>query len=496
MLDSILEFPAELWRNVRIADLFDIAFISILLYSALIWFQETAYRSVVVGIALLAIVYFVARAFDMYLTSLVFQAGLGVLLIALVVVFQEDLRRAFERIAAWGTVPERRRATSATVTADTLVEVVSRMGETRVGALIVVKAREPLSRHYSGGIRLDGQVSRPLLYSIFDPHSPGHDGAVIIEGDRITKFGVHLPLSTNLKEVGGTGTRHSAALGLSERTDAFVIVVSEERGTVSVARHGKLNRVESATKLKSQLQRFLDPALRRPTQAAWKSALTSHGRLKAVSVFFAILMWFLYAYEPQALGTVQRTFVVPIEYRNLARDMYIEGPTPDEARLTLSGSDRAFNLFSPSALSVSLDMSLLQDGDNELTISQENIGLPSNLQLYRVEPRVIQLRAYRMIEVTLPVEVQTIGTLPNGLRVIRTVPVPDAVKALVPKAQRPRPSRILTEPIDLRSTAQSTTVTTRLFLEEYIRLPEGTSREVRVTIEVAGSPQAQPRPGR
>src|SRR6185437_5267675 len=97
-----------------------------------------------------------------------------------------------------------------------------------------------------GGIELDGKLSAPVLTSIFDPHSPGHDGAVVLEGDRIRRFATHLPLSANFQQLGRTGTRHSAALGLSEVTDALSIVVSEEQGTIAVARNGRLTRIADA----------------------------------------------------------------------------------------------------------------------------------------------------------------------------------------------------------------------------------------------------------
>ena len=105
--------------------------------------------------------------------------------------------------------------------------------------MIVLQGNDPLERHINGGTNLDGIVSEPLLESLFDPHSIGHDGAVIIDGNRVTKFGCHLPLSMNTSKYENIGLRHTAALGLAERSDAICIVVSEERGTISLAYHGK-----------------------------------------------------------------------------------------------------------------------------------------------------------------------------------------------------------------------------------------------------------------
>ena len=105
-----------------------------------------------------------------------------------------------------------------------------------------------------GGIELEGKISEPLLKSLFDPHSPGHDGAVIVGNERISRFAAHLPLSKDFKQLAHVGTRHSAALGLAELSDALCIAVSEERGTISVARDGRLRQVNNLQELGSLLQ--------------------------------------------------------------------------------------------------------------------------------------------------------------------------------------------------------------------------------------------------
>src|SRR5699024_11365592 len=110
--------------------------------------------------------------------------------------------------------------------------------------------------HIHGGIKLEGEISLPFLLSIFNPESPGHDGAVLLEDHEITRFGVHLPLSTNLNRQLTSGTRHAAALGMSEHCDALVGVVSEERGVISVAQAGHLFEVDTGSELKNILDDF------------------------------------------------------------------------------------------------------------------------------------------------------------------------------------------------------------------------------------------------
>jgi len=182
---------------------------------------------------------------NMYLTSQLFHAGLTAVLMALVLVFHEDIRMAIERISSWNTLHLRHLGIMSSQTIDTLVGSVSRLAKDKIGALIVIKGRDSLERHLNGGTTLNGTLSISLLYSLFHPQTPSHDGAAVIEGERIDSFGVRLPLSRNIHEVGDAGTRHTAALGLAERSDSFIIVVSEERGTISVAEQGKLIQVPS-----------------------------------------------------------------------------------------------------------------------------------------------------------------------------------------------------------------------------------------------------------
>ncbi len=365
MFPTIVSFFEEIRRTFRFVDAVDILLVSTFLYTALLWFQRTASRGVLIGIVVLAGVYFLARGLDMYLTSLAFHTSFAVLLIILVVVFQEDLRRLLERVSTlrsfnfW-------QVQDISLDRDALVESVFKMAALHKGALIVLKGREPLARHVNGGVVLNGRVSPPLLFSIFDTHTPGHDGAVIIEREQVTQFAAHLPISQNTNEIAGRGTRHSAALGLSERSDSLTIVVSEERGVVSVAESGKLAEMPTAASLKQRLEKFFASAFPAVTQPLWKRVILQHGRLKLLSVSVAIIAWFVLAYDP---NTVQRTFVIPIEYRNLAKGIELDVTAPHEARVTLSGLERHFRFLDPSSLKITLDLTDMRIGFHEIPVS-------------------------------------------------------------------------------------------------------------------------------
>ncbi|MDA1054452.1 MAG: diadenylate cyclase [Planctomycetota bacterium] len=387
MIETILLLFDELRRTFRIVDAVDILLVSVFLYLSLVWFQRTASRGVLIGVAALAVVYFLARGLDMYLTSLAFHTTFAILLFILVVVFQEDLRRMFERVSALRSV-RFIQTPDIDIKWDELVDLVFTLAASKTGALIVVKGKEPLTRHLNGGVALGGHVSKALLSSIFDAHTPGHDGAVIMDNSRIEQFAAHLPISKNTKEIAGRGTRHSAGLGLSECSDSLTIVVSEERGVVSVAEAGTLTEMATADDLKRHLKKFLSAKFPHVTQPFWERFLIQHGLLKILALAIAIVAWFVLAYDPH---TIQRTFVVPIEYRNLARGLVLDETAPNEARVTLSGSERNFRFLEPGSLKVTLDLTDARAGYQEFPITDRNIRLPTNLAPYRIEPRFIRL---------------------------------------------------------------------------------------------------------
>lgn len=390
MFERVVAVLEHIPENVRPIDLFDIGLVALILYSVLVWFRRTASRRALTGLFALGAVYFSARVLDLYLTSLIFHTGFAVLLILLVVVFQDDLRRMLEGVANWSFINPAGPEGSDRTNVDALVEAVFHLASIREGALIVLPGREAVERHLSGGIALNGQMSLPLLYSLFDPSSPGHDGAVVIRNARIERFAVHLPISRNQEQIAGRGTRHSAALGLSESCDALTIVVSEERGVVTVAESGTLREVRSAGALKTSIEEFWRTTYpQSERRALWSRLLLRNWPLKLTALALAILLWFAFAYAPD---TLQRTFVVPIQYTNLPPSLELGDQAPHEARLTLSGSERNFRFLEPGTLNVSVDLVNATAGPYDIGITDRHIRLPVNLSLYRVEPRVLRLQ--------------------------------------------------------------------------------------------------------
>lgn len=470
----------QIAANFRLADLLDILVVTIFLYFILSWLRRRASRSVVIGIGSVVFLYITARMLNMYMTSHVFQAGLTAALVALVIIFQEDIRMAMEQLATLGNFQSKHQLVASNRTVDALVDAVCKLANDSIGALIVLKGKESLDRHLTGGISLNGRISVPLLYSIFHPETPNHDGAVVIEGDRIEKFGVRLPLTHNLAETGNTGTRHSAAVGLAERSDALVLVVSEERGTKSVVENGHLETV-SQEMLRNRLNDFYYRLFPPPKQISRLSWITKNYGLKIVSTVCAIILWSLVAYR---VDTVNRTYTIPVEYRNVPKGLVLEDPEPQDVKVTLSGPERSF-VFDNSILVASLDLGNIRIGNQSIPITEKDINTPKGLSVNSVSPKEFSFRATKTELVNVPVKVKTRGKLSKSLQLDEIKTTPGTVQLLIPQTKKGTFTEVPTEVLDLDQITQSTILRLRVIPPYGMLPPDESQSVVKVTVNVS-----------
>ena len=249
--------------SIQIMDVVEILIITVIVYEIMLWIKNTKAWMLLRGIIMLALFILLAWIFQMH--TILFLAGqtINVLAIAAVVVFQPELRRALEKLGERNLLSSinpfdknRENERFSDMTADSIVSACYEMGSVCTGALIVVEQAIRLNEYEMTGIELDCKVSSQVLINIFEHNTPLHDGAVIIRGDRITSATCYLPLSDNMSISKDLGTRHRAALGMSEVCDALVIVVSEETGLVSVAMGGTLTRGIKREELREKLSRI------------------------------------------------------------------------------------------------------------------------------------------------------------------------------------------------------------------------------------------------
>ncbi|MBI4527530.1 MAG: DNA integrity scanning protein DisA nucleotide-binding domain protein [Deltaproteobacteria bacterium] len=381
------------FRAISISDIIDVAFVAVLLYTAIVWARRTRAALVVRGIFILAAVYMVAREFDLQLTAWIFQGFFAIFLIIIVVIFQEELRQLFERIATWRFSPNFAPPVRSEAV-DVLVRTVADFVKERTGALIVIRGKNPIERHITGGIELNGRISEPLLKSIFDRHSPGHDGAVIVDGNQIARFAAHLPLSKNFQQLSNVGTRHSAALGLAELTDALCIAVSEERGKISVARDGKLWVVGSPQELGAVIQAFLEEKYPPPTRAKFSFQLLKQNWLaKVAALCLALGFWYLFV---PGSKTVEVRYKIPVRVANLPPDFELQRIEPPEVNATFVGPRRSFYLFERRKLRVTIDGALAELGRRTFVVSAQNIEYPKELTLQEISPNTVKISVRKL----------------------------------------------------------------------------------------------------
>ena len=241
--------------DLRWIDFIDIAIVAVLLYYILLWLQGTRAIPLIRGLVLILFIYLGGRVLGLYTINWLFDKFVAVIALMLVVLFQPELRRTLERfgrgrlLGTLGFAP----TPHGSFYVRNIVRAVEQLSESKVGALIVLERMTGLTEYLESGVRLDSMLSAELVVSIFNPRSPLHDGAVIIQGERILAASCLLPLSESRLLDKRLGTRHRAAVGITELTDALVIVVSEKSGIISVAENGYLSRYLSKDQLEEKL---------------------------------------------------------------------------------------------------------------------------------------------------------------------------------------------------------------------------------------------------
>ena len=387
LLDSFQQGWQDLIQNVRVEDLIDIGIVACIIYVLAYWLLRRPSRGALAAVVILSFLYIASIAYDLYLTTMIFRTGFVVLVFSVVIILQDDIRRAFEQIASIRFSQPDPVFNHDTI--NVLVETISFFAEKRIGALLVFEGNEPIERHTHGGIEVDGLISLPLLASIFDPHSAGHDGAVVVDGDRVLKIGLHLPLSKNIEALGRSGTRHAAALGLSECSDATIVVVSEERGRFSIAHNGQL-QVTDVGELKRQLNEVYATRGQSKSREEWWQFLIRRPLLKLTSLVAATVLWFFLGFQ---VATIQRNLVVPIQFKNVPNGFVVEDTSFDYAAMTLSGSERAFQLLNKESVVVSFDLKNSQTANYVEFQTRRGVeGLPAGIAVAQVLPETFSIK--------------------------------------------------------------------------------------------------------
>jgi diadenylate cyclase len=245
--------------DITVTDIIEIIILAFLIYHLIKWIKNTRAWSLVKGLAVIMLFWFIGIIFQLNVVVWIISNTIDVGIIAILIVFQPELRKALEQLGKKNIVrsilvfDDSKEERFSDHTISEIIRATFELARNKTGALMVIEEEIPLNEFESSGIPIDSIISSELLINIFEKNTPLHDGAVIIRGNRIVAATCYLPLSENIELSKELGTRHRAGIGISEVTDCLTIIVSEETGKVSIAREGKLIRNIDGDYLRAKL---------------------------------------------------------------------------------------------------------------------------------------------------------------------------------------------------------------------------------------------------
>ena len=258
--------PSLAWSHISVISILDIVLVAILIYQFLVLVRGTRAAPMLVGVATLGLAFYFARLGKLRTLNWLLSTLLPYVVFALIVVFQSEIRHALANLGS--RVSLMRSSSSVADVYDDIVLAANLFSQTQTGALIVIEREIGLRTYIESGVSLDARLSYDLLATVFRPSAPLHDGAVIVQRDRIAAAACFLPLSMNPVLSTQLGTRHRAAIGITEETDAVAVIISEETGTISMAVAGSIERELTVERLRERLSALLRryaPAPTRPS---------------------------------------------------------------------------------------------------------------------------------------------------------------------------------------------------------------------------------------
>ncbi|MFC1863795.1 diadenylate cyclase, partial [Thermodesulfobacteriota bacterium] len=394
--------------NLRWQDIVDIALNSYIIFRIYVLFRKTKAFKLLVGIVVLWLLQRIAVSMGLIITSWAVQGIMAVAAIIIIIVFKDEMLLVLQanRLGAilWG-FPKKISPTDI----DVIVDSVNDLSKTKTGALIVLPQKDDLEDILQGGIKWQGTLSKEMLLSIFWPKNPVHDGAALVLGSRVEKVGAILPLSSRNDLPSHFGTRHRAALGLVEKSDALVVVVSEETGNIHLAEGSELRAIKGKEGLKRILRERFEVEVVKPGLTHKENLWIGIAAL--VSVLFITGVWFSFSRGVETLITLD----VPIQYTNRDPELEVIESSHDAVRVYLGGSGSLIRSIRAEDVQVRLKLDKTLPGENSFYITQDNISLPPGVYLKKIEPSTIQLTLDKLVTKELPIQATWKGQFDKNL---------------------------------------------------------------------------------
>ncbi len=464
------------WRNVV-----DVLLIAVGIFVVYRTIRRRGTWKIMAGIIVAMAVFLAANFLDLNGIKWIYSNLSNVILIALIVIFQPELRKILEQ-----TVSLRRGKFSdpANELSRMIVDALFNMADLRRGAIIVFPGREPVEEFLSGGYALNARPSYPLLMSIFDPHSPGHDGALVISNGVFKRFGVRLPVSESFELDEAYGTRHHAAMGLSEKTDALVFLVSEERGTVAMFHQGKMYKNPGPDQLFAAMEALWKKNRFNPVQFYTGENRRRFFFQAAVSLGLAAVFWSTIIVSQ--IQVVEKVVSVPVEYVSSSARHVLVGEREKELQLYLAGAKSLLDGLDSSSLSINIDLSKYGSGTQSIFITSDNVRLPKGVKLLETYPSSLELTLAAIVEQWATITPQLVGSLPEGYEISAIEISPHRVRVLSPSSgENENFISVTTTPIYLESVNRNRKILCKIIAPQTIKPVDDQWPDVEVSISVA-----------
>ncbi len=377
-----------IFSSIRIPDIVDVLFLTFITYNLYIWFRGTKALKALIGLVAIGVVFIGARYWGLFLTTWVFQFLWQAVIILLIILFQPEIRQVLERANPFQRYSQPKKYDGQNWI-DQTTDATFEMARRRMGALIIIERSDTADEMLSRGIDILGDPTPEMLLTIFNNKTPLHDGAVLIRNGKVVSATRYMPLTTKENLPQAWGTRHRAALGLSEKCDAWIIVISEERGDISFARDGAIRHIGSPEALKNILLKATDaaPMARKTTWDHLRSLLTKQLPLKLGTFALVCALWVLLAGQQD----FEATFTVPVEIDNLPETVQIVAPQKPQVALTVRGLRKDASILSHRNVEVKLDMGLADAGRRTFRISRYDITLPiDRVDVVKINPMIFK----------------------------------------------------------------------------------------------------------
>jgi diadenylate cyclase len=462
---------------IRWQDVVDILLNSYILFRLHILFRGTNTFRVLIGIAFLWFFQRIALSLGLIVTSWAFQGITAAAALIIIVVFRNEIRTVFQaqnwQALLWGLPKHAIQSES-----DQISAALFALADKRIGAILVFPGKEDLSEVIYGGIPWNGDVSTEMITSVFWPGNPAHDGAAVIVGKKMTTVGSILPLTNRTDLPTSWGTRHRAAAGLAERTDALVIIVSEERGDVLAAKGAEVTKIKTPSKMKSLLQLHTD--IKKTTETGIRSEAFKLAMVAVLSLVLVTSAWISFSRGRDTLISLD----VPLHYLNLGSEFEIVEASVNTVQLHLSGFSTLINALRPDEIAVKLDLSRATSGSNTFQIEEKQISLPPGITLTGMSPSRVEVLLDTKVTRALPVQVDWVGSLPRGLILESVRLEPSTLSITARRGLIADLKTIYTEKVTLDTIAGSGQIKVKPVLENSIRLAENEKDVVVVYYEV------------